>query len=225
MSQIGMRRGSCFLALAFLGAAASVVAQNMSDLVASWSASSARVFSGVNDGYLINGAKIGPGKSGKGFVFDGIDDYVWVPPDPSLNLGAQGSIAFWMRGAPTNPMNTCCQGLVTTDYFGVSIASAPAGIVFFVSTTEGTWIHTSDTDACSQCAGGFPVSPGGWHHIVGTYDGAQLQLYVDGLAAGNPRLHTGTILPMPKGGFLAIGSEDGRRSNNPNDAALLPGRH
>jgi concanavalin A-like lectin/glucanase superfamily protein len=188
-----------------------------------WSGSAIKEFSGNNDGFLINGVTIGPGKIGRGFRFDGVDDYVWVPPDPSLNVGAQGSIVLWMRSAPNNLMDTCCQGLVTTDYFGVSIASAPAGVVFFVYTTDGGWVHTSDTDACSQCAGGFPVSPGEWHHIVGTYDGTQLQLYVDGVAAGNPRLHTGTILPMPKGGFLAIGSEDGRRTNNPNEPRYFHG--
>jgi len=206
-----MRRGPWLAALAIVGATVSVVAQKQPDLVSFWSGSTAREFGGENDGYLINGAKIGAGKIGKGFLFDGIDDYVLVPPDPRLNVGSQGSIVLWMRADPTNPMDMCCQGLVTTDFFGVSIASAPAGVVFFARTSDGDWVHTSDTDACSQCAGGWPVSPGEWHHIVGTYDGTQLQLYVDGVAAGNPRFHKGTVLPMLAGAFLSIGSEDGRR--------------
>jgi hypothetical protein len=217
-----MRKVSWFLGLAVLGATAALVAQAQTpDVVGAWTGSSIQVFTGSNDGYLVNGATLGAGKSGKGFLFDGIDDYVWVPPDPSLNLGAQGSIAFWMRGDPTNPMDTCCQGLVTSDYYGVAIASQPAGVVFYVNTGDG-FVHTSDTDACFQCAA-FPIRPGEWHHIVGTYDGTQLQLYVDGVAAGNPRPHTGSILPMPKGGFLAIGSEDGRRTNDPNEPRYFHG--
>jgi len=94
-------------------------------------------------------------------------------------------------------------------------------LVFFVN-TGGGWVHTSDTDACSQC-GAFPIGPGDWHHVVGTYDGTQLQLYVDGVAVGSPRPHTGTILPMPKGGFVAIGSEDGRRTNDPNEPRYFKG--
>ena len=223
MTHIGTRRVFWFLALAVLGATAVVAQQPLPDLVSSWSGSNIKQFSGANDGYLINGATTGPGKIGKGFHFDGVDDYVWVPPDPRLNVSAQVSIAFWMRGAPTNPLNDCCQGLVTTDFFGVSIASAPAGLVFFLHTTDGSWVHTSDTPGCSQCAGGFPFSSGEWHHVVGTYDGTQLQLYVDGVAAGNPVPHTGTILPMPKGGFLSIGSEDGRRTNDPNDRRYFQG--
>jgi hypothetical protein len=210
-----VRIGGWLVALSILGATAvSVGAQKpqvIPDLVSWWSGSTATQFDGDNDGFLINGATIGAGRISRGFRFDGVDDYVLVPPDPRLNVGAQGSIVFWMRAAPNNLMATCCQGLVTTDYFGVAIASAPAGVVFFVATTDGGWVHTSDIDACSQCAGGFPVSAAEWHHIVGTYDGTQLQLYVDGVAAGNPRFHTGTILPMLPGSFLSIGSEDGRR--------------
>ena len=218
-----MRTVSWLAVLTVLGATAVVAQQSIPDLVSSWSGSNIKQFSGANDGYLINGATTGPGKIGKGFHFDGVDDYVWIPPDPRLNVSAQVSIALWMRGAPTNPLNDCCQGLVTTDFFGVSIASAPAGVVFYLHTTDGSWVHTSDTPGCSQCAGGFPFSSGEWHHIVGTYDGTQLQLYVDGVAAGDPVPHTGTILPMPKGGFLSIGSEDGRRTNDPNDRRYFSG--
>jgi len=216
MSRFRVLKASGLVSLAILGATVSVVvaqesSQRIPDLVSWWSGSTINRFTGFNEGYPINGATIGPGKIGRGFLFDGVDDYVLVPPDPRLNVGAQGSIVFWMRSAPDNLMDTCCQGLVATDYFGVSIASAPAGVVFYVYTTDGGWVHTSDIDGCSQCAGGFPVSPGEWHHIVGTYDGTQLQLYVDGLPVGNPRFHTGTILPMLPGSFLSIGSEDGRR--------------
>ena len=225
MSHIGIRPS--LAALAIFGATVSVslaqAPQQIPDVVSWWSGSTIAEPDGVNDGYLVNGAKLGPGRIGRGFSFDGVDDYVLVPPHANLNVGDQGSMAFWMRAAPTNLMDTCCQGLVATDFFGVSIASAPAGVVLFVRTTNGGWVHTSDIATCSQCAGGFPVSPGEWHHIVGTYDGAQLQLYVDGVAVGNPRLHTGTILPMPRGGFLAIGSEDGRRTNNPNEPRYFHG--
>ena len=225
MSRIRIRQWLAALTI-FSATVSGVVAQappEISDVVSWWSGSTIAEPDGVNDGYLVNGAKLAAGKIGRGFSFDGVDDYVLVPPNASLNLGEQGSTAFWMRAAPTNLMDTCCQGLVTTDFLGVSIASAPAGVVFFVYTTNGGWVHTSDIGTCSQCAGGFPVSPGEWHHIVGTYDGTQLQLYVDGVATGNPILHTGTILPMPKGGFLAIGSEDGRRTNNPNEPRYFHG--
>lgn len=205
-------------ALAFLvcgiaigGAWLSLAAQappGIPGLVSWWPGSNTKDVGGPNDGFLINGATIGMGRIGLGFSFDGVNDYVMVPFDPSLDVGAQGSIAFWMRADPSNLMNVCCQGLVTTDHFSVEISGGGdpiVGVNFFVFTTNGGFVHTSDANG-----GGAVVTPGDWHHIVGTYDGTMLQLYVDGLPWGNPRFHSGSILPMASGSFLAIGSEDGR---------------
>src|SRR5205814_584298 len=55
------------------------------------------------------------------------------------------------------------------------------------------------------------VSSGEWHHIAATYDGAGLQLYIDGKAWGKRAVHTGAIFPMMPGSFLAFGSDDGRK--------------
>jgi hypothetical protein len=177
-------------------------------LVSWWTGSNTKDAAGHNDGFLINGATIGKGRIGRSFKFDGVNDYFMVPFDPSLDVGSQGSIAFWMRSEPTNLMNSCCQGLVTTDHFAVEISGgvdSRVGVNFFVFTTSGGFVHTSDANG-----GGAVVTPGRWHHIVGTYDGIKLQLYVDGLAWGSARFHDGSILPMAAGSFLAVGSEDGR---------------
>lgn len=196
--------------IAIGGAVLSLTAQappGIPGLVSWWPGSNTKDVSGPNDGFLINGATIGKGRIGRGFSFDGVNDYFLVPFHPSLNVGAQGSIVFWMRADPSNPMNYV-QGLVTTDYFLVEISpfGPTAGVTFIVKTPSG-FAHTSDTNG-----GGAVVTAGEWHHIVGTYDGAQLQLYVDGLAWGNPSFRSGSIKPMESGSFLAIGSEDGRTS-------------
>lgn len=75
-----MRKVSWLAVFAIAGATAVVAQQSLPDLVSSWSGSNIKLFSGTNDGYLINGAATGPGKIGKGFHFDGVNDYVWVPP-------------------------------------------------------------------------------------------------------------------------------------------------
>lgn len=49
-----------------------------------------------------------------------------------------------------------------------------------------------------------------WHHIAGTYDGAKLQMYIDGHRWGSTLKHVGAISSMPSDSFVAIGSEDGR---------------
>jgi hypothetical protein len=161
-----------------------------------------------NPGMLMNGAMFAPGVVGQTFSFDGIDDFVKVPKASNLDLSSEVTLDFWMRAEPDNLMNNCCQGLVTTDFYAVEISGGGdpvVGVNFFVNTTDGGFVHTSDANG-----GGAVVTPGEWHHIAGTYDGTKLQLYVDGQPWGNPRFHSGTILPMLTNSFLTIGSEDGR---------------
>ncbi len=46
--------------------------------------------------------------------------------------------------------------------------------------------------------------------MAGTYDGTNVQLYIDGAAVGAPVPYSGAISAMSPHGFLAFGSEDGR---------------
>lgn len=167
-----------------------------SGLVGCWLASgNAQDVIGGNDGTLIGGANFAPGIVGQAFGFNGKGQYVKVPRSPKL--GGAVSIAFWMKADKANPLNACCQGLVTTAFYGVEWEAG--GIAFFVSSDGGSW-HIS---------GGYPVPASEWHHVAGVFDGTALSLYVDGVLRGNVPW-SGAIFPMPNNGFLAFGSEDGR---------------
>ena len=167
-------------------------------LVASWPAEgNARDKIGHHDGTMINGAGYDDGKVGRAFSFDGKGQYVKIPPSARLNPGGQLTIEFWMKAAPGNPMNSF-QGLVTSDYYGVEIAN---GVSFYLSSNRGAaWAITSHAS----------LAAGVWHHIAGTYDGAKLEMYIDGHRWGSPLKHIGAISPLPSDSFVAIGSEDGR---------------
>ena len=163
---------------------------------------------GTNEGTLQNWATFAPGLVGQGFAFDGVNEYVKIPRAPGLDVGGQVTIDFWMKADPSNSMTTI-QGLVTSDFYGVSIAGGEPlgiGVDAFLSTDSGaTWATTAEVNG-----GGAVVSPGQWHHIAATYDGTKLQLYVDAQPSGNPILHSGSISPMLAESFVAFGSEDGR---------------
>ena len=161
-----------------------------------------------HNGLLRGPVTFGPGVSGKAFSFSGAQTTVRVPQTPAFNVGAAVSLDFWFKGAPGNAMNTCCQGLVTTDFYGIELSAGrenSVGINFFVSTDDGASSqHTSDL-----AGGGYTLAPGKWIHVAGIYDGRRLRLYVnDRLVATTP--HTGAISPMRSTSFLSIGSEDGR---------------
>ena len=147
------------------------------------------------------------------FLFNGRGATVKIPGDSDFNLGGKATIEFWMKADPGNSMRSY-QGLVTSDFWFVSLTSGYTpniGVNFGISTDDGR----SFAETANPNHGGFVVSAGQWHHIAGVYDGKKLQLYVDGKPAGGPLLHRGKISMMPPGGFVAIGSEDGR-STAPN---------
>ncbi len=156
---------------------------------------------GDNHGALAGGAWFGIGADGQAFRFDGVDGTVNVPRSPSLDPGAQVTVALWMQGDEDNPMDACCQGLATSDFWGIELAG---GAHFFVHTTDNGYMHTSDVNGVAQ------LSPGAWYHLAGTYDGSALQLYINGHPWGEPRPASGPINPATPAGFFSIGSEEGR---------------
>jgi len=189
-------------------------------LVARWSAENSAADSvGNNHGVLLNGVDFAAGVRGRAFQFNGGGACVKIPQTPALDIANQITIEFWMRADSDNEMQTY-QGLVTSDFYEVEISNGlggQMGVNFGVSTTDnlppradGTTGPNNFTEISSANGGGAPVTAGAWHHVAGTYDGIQLQLYIDGQPWGNPVPHQGTLRPMGPGSFVAIGSEDGR---------------
>src|SRR5262245_47555761 len=104
--------------------AAQVCVEPPSDLVSWWSGNGhANDIVDGNAGKLHNGTTFATGMVSQAFSFDGIDDSVAVPKASNLNVGNQITIDFWMKADPSNPMNTCCQGLVTTDFYSIEISN------------------------------------------------------------------------------------------------------
>jgi hypothetical protein len=166
---------------------------------------------GENNGELHGGAGFAPGKVGQAFSFDGIDGSVDVPNSSSLDIRRQVSIEFWMKPAPGNTMNDCCQGLVNTENYFIEISGSssspnPVGVNFTIHSDNGGKQTSDEFDS-----GGFIVPMDAWSHIIGTYDGQQLRLYVDGKQQAQVALQ-GSMFPMSSSAFLSIGSEDGMKN-------------
>ena len=164
---------------------------------------------GGDNGVLSNGVAFANGEVGQAFSFDSSGKQaVDIPRSPLLSITNQVTIEFWMKADAANSMNSF-QGLVTSDFYGISIDVGNPnlgvfGVDFFIN-DSGTFYQTANANG-----GGARLSAGVWHHIAGTYDGTQLQLYVDGQPSGNPMPHVGSMPPMPLNGFVSFGSEDGR---------------
>jgi hypothetical protein len=138
-----------------------------------------------NTGTLINAPTYNSANGGS-IVFDGVDDYIDCGNPASLNsIGGTNNV-------------TVSAWVYHTAYGG-------GGQPYSVITVKGnpwTWLmeNPSNTFRFRITAGGADVSVADtathllnrWYNVVGTYDGANMRIYVDGILK-NTRAQTGTL--------------------------------
>ncbi len=132
-----------------------------------------------NDG-VIYGATFVDGKLGKALALNGIDEYVKIPNAASLNP-IQITVEAWIKAKPKN------------DY--ILVIDKSHGATDSTGWVMQIWTNGSITFVyCgSSGVGGGCVSPGigvfstsivtddVWHHVVGTFDGTNTKIYIDGV--------------------------------------------
>ncbi len=160
---------------------------------------------GTNNGTLQSGVSFSGGEVGQAFSFDGSTGYVEIPNAPNLDGDGQVTIDFWMYSNPTNPIGSRIEGLVTSQFYGVEMAPGN-NLYMYLSTNGGSsFLLTTDVNP-----GGLTFPTGQWHHVAATYDGTNMQMYLDGQPAGSPRPAAGMISMPQAGSFVTLGSENGR---------------
>lgn len=99
--------------------------------------------------------------------FDGSNDYVLIPPDASLNNDTF-SVEFWVKfdDTPTNWDGIIDKGRYSQSEDWTFLTHQSALIVIFQIPGAQLWIGISDNN---------------WHHIAGTFDGANMIAYLDGV--------------------------------------------
>jgi len=138
---------------------------------------------------VVSGATLAPDRFGHpnaAYAFDGNDDYVEVSNTAGVfNLTSAWTVACWVKPASAatdgrdDPLvwKTAVGGDYNEDTFGVSWGAmtpyGPTGNRFF-SYLE----RASDGEDFGATSLTHPV--GDWSHVVGTYDGNYLSVYVDG---------------------------------------------
>ncbi len=140
---------------------------------------------GNNHGSVVGTPSFSTGHVGRAVVFDSNDDGITIPHDPSLDVGPSGFTAeFWMRGTKNQPHGLYLvvdkshgwvdstgwlfQGNSRTGTIGVAIGAGPPG--------------TSNFPGLSSVV---DVLDGVYHHICGTWNGTQIELFVDGVSQGS----------------------------------------
>jgi len=132
-----------------------------------------------NTGTLTNGPTWTTGQVGGALDFDGSNDYVTMG-DQSVHEGmAAMSLAGWIK----------MDNLPAANYFVISkssgigqyrLAISSAGIpTFVVATNNNAWYSAGTT-----ANGATALTTSTWIHLLGTYDGQYVRLYVNGVLAG-----------------------------------------
>jgi len=120
----------------------------------------------------IMGAQTAPGVLGEALCFDGENDIVTVADDESLRP-QRLTVALWVY----NPDTAANKHLLNKRHGSSTFAWRSYTLSFWAS--GGYCFYINDGGSAVSLSSGF-VGEVGWHHVVGTYDGADMKIYVDG---------------------------------------------
>lgn len=123
------------------------------------------------------------GNSNSSYKFDGVDDYIKIPNSSSLNPTEAITVSAWYKTTPFEGSGN--DGLVSKGYTshvtpfyqyqlgvgGNSYWNGGSGFGFSVS-LDGTYTSVGTGNGFYELYK--------WYHVVGTYDGSSLKMYVNG---------------------------------------------
>lgn len=130
-----------------------------------------------NSGALMNGVSFDAGQVGRALSFDGVDDFMQVG-DQSVLRPAQITLEVWVRPASATPpgdrviLAKTTNPAAPTDGYGLIQRSGGSTVRFWINRPSAVLLTSDFVDA--------PLTVGVWNHVVATYDGAVLKLFVNG---------------------------------------------
>lgn len=135
------------------------------------------------DGTLSGGRDgVGPswvaGVSGSALHFDGDDDIAL--PDSTTLEPQRITVAAWVRraGSPGDYRYIVSKGSTGCDMSSYGLYTGPEGSAAFYVSAGGTYTVSPEPAVAA-------VWDGGWHRLVGSYDGRYVRLYLDGRQVGD----------------------------------------
>ena len=136
------------------------------------------------------------GKFGTAIEFNGVDDYVEIPYNPNMELTDKFTLEFWMY--PKSFTSAESRVIHRSGIWGV----------YFVENTLKFY-----TVAGERVVINYVFPPGSenqWYHVAGTYDGAEMKLFIDGVEIGIPVLQYGDINGDMRDMFIGTNSGSDR---------------
>jgi len=111
------------------------------------------------------------GKYGVGTSFDGINDYLDAGNNPSFDISGPLTISVWVKPDVGSGQQGIIGNTVFSNPFGLYLRHSPGSDI-------GFWVNPNGNRNYIMAG---TVNYGSWNHIVGTWDGANLLLYLNNL--------------------------------------------
>lgn len=106
--------------------------------------------------------------------FDGVDDYIVVPGTSKLNSLNHITLETWVYSDNFNTSPCAdCAPIIWNQGKAYRFGTGNGRLVYFSLLNGTTAVTISSSKQLAQ---------GTWHHIAGTYDGAKMRIYIDGVA-------------------------------------------
>jgi len=151
------------------------------------------------------------GKIGQAVRFDGVDDYVDTGDPVSADGISEITVSAWFKSAVAD---TGRQYIVSKEKGGF------AGWSFRRESTEVFTFNIFNANP-TVTASSATFRDTLWHHVVATYNGAAIQIYVDGIASGSSAAQTGDLSATTRNLCIGIGDNLTTCSGGSNPANAL----
>src|SRR3989344_2977385 len=115
----------------------------------------------------------GGGKKGNAASLDGVDDYIKIPNSNALAPASGVSVAGWFKVNEIPGSGRVITGSMVSKRDGYILSPDQDRSISFYVNIGGTW-QVAQTPMAT-------LEVGAWQHIVGTYDGSAIRLYVNGI--------------------------------------------
>ena len=135
-----------------------------------------------NNGTLINGPTWTQGKVGGALSFDGVDDYVVVPHNSTLNITSSITIMAWIK--PQTPFRDFFSK-TAADIMRIILNEGGVNNVKVVYSIGGITVPTFSENNV--------ISSDTWRQITYRYNGSQTRIFIDGNPSGSPVSASGAL--------------------------------
>ncbi|MFH1990532.1 MAG: LamG-like jellyroll fold domain-containing protein [Patescibacteria group bacterium] len=137
--------------------------------------------SGTGNNGINYGATSVDGKINQALSFDGTNDYVEIADSATLKPTSI-TLEMWVKANSPGSYKYIASKFYNSDHASYAFYTASSGGLRFYIGHAGGYILSPDA--------GTGIWDNNWHHVVGTYDGSKVRLYVDGVEKGTGTLTT-----------------------------------